>query len=112
MLSYWFVCYLLRYMSRDGNFCEIRGNSVHELSSNSFLPGTVRTVIEREHLKKLSTKLPEGYEIAVTIESFGAIDQEGFNNFNNGGSGVNSVFSLYGREFIHKNTVTTIISRA
>jgi hypothetical protein len=110
MTSYWFVYHVVRYTNRDGDFCEIKGNSAHKLPTQSFLPGTVRKSIEGGYLGQMSHKLPEGQTIEVAIESFGAIEKEGYDDFINRGLPIiDNEYSLSGREFItsKKVVVTT-----
>ncbi|MBI2064844.1 MAG: hypothetical protein HYT62_02180 [Candidatus Yanofskybacteria bacterium] len=107
--SYWFVYYVVRYINRDGDFCEIKGNSVHGLPTKSFLPGTVKRVIDDSHYKQLFSKVSPDSRIDVVLESFGAIDKEGFDDFNTQGScymATKTDFNLSGREFVHKVRVT------
>lgn len=111
MLSYWFVCYVVRYINRDGNFCVIRGNSVHGLPTKSFLPGTVQRIIKNCYIKNLSDKIPENNDIYIVLENFGAIDKDGFDDFNMPGShgpDTKTDFYLSGREYIHKTTKTKV----
>lgn len=112
-MSYWFVYHVARYTNRDGEFCEIKGNSVHKLQTQSFLPGTVRKSIEGGYLGQVSHKLLEGQIVEVTIESFGAIEKEGYYDFVNRGMPlVASEYSLSGREFVTSGRVVVTTTHA
>lgn len=95
---------MVRYENRSGDFCEVRGNSVHELPTNSFLPGTVVGDLTKGHLKQLAPKISPDKDIHILIESFGAIDQDGFNDFSDEGSRIKGVYYLSSREYVYPKT--------
>lgn len=108
MKSYWLVRYSFFFDDKEKGLIEIKGNSVHELPGETFLPGGVVKTIKSSLSKEIEHKRLAGSLIEVIIESFGEIDERGFNDFQNPDDISGYRFSLNGREFSQKSTVTIL----
>lgn len=109
MKSYWLVRYSLFFDHKEGRLTEIKGNSVHELPGETFLPGGVIKTIKDCLSKQIGHNRSADSSIEVTIESFGEIDERGFADFQNPGDISEYQFFLNGREFSQKSTVVTVL---
>lgn len=102
MKSYWFVYFVLYCRDKKEQLVEVRGNSVHELESESFLPHTVQNVIKKYLLEIMGHELSASdHRAKLFIESFGKIDQGGYEDFS-GERTETCRFSFSAREFIHE----------
>lgn len=81
MKSFWFVCFKASFNDGNGSMSQVKGNSVHAWESPSFLPGTVKKKIEMSLIERLKTDGHVIHDFDIRIESFGEIDQEGFDDF-------------------------------
>ncbi|MDP3769341.1 MAG: hypothetical protein Q8R40_00160 [bacterium] len=107
MKSYWFVRYTFSFNHKEHGFTEIKGNSVHELPSKTFLPGSVMKVIKNSLSERTQHKHLPGSNIEVCIESFGETDEDGFNDFAEQGNISEHRFYLNGVEYYQKSTQIT-----
>ncbi len=97
-MSYWFVSFSLFYNDSQKGVVEVKGNSVHELNTKTFMPGCVikkiSQGIEEEKAKKGSV-ITDSW---VLLHSVVEIDEHGFADFLEPAQLVEK-WSISGRDF-------------